>query len=121
DSLLQSVHEIVDAVEQREVRVDRAVGDGVHQPLRTALEQLRVALDTLDDVADRQRLPAVHRYEIVRPKKEVEIEGLEIVRVVGLLEEAHTADDHEQVARILLELDATVRIERILNGERVKA
>lgn len=58
--------------------------------------------------------------EEVRAEEEAEIQRLEIVRIVGGVVEPDTADDDEHVAFVLLDLDAGVRAERVLDGQRVE-
>ncbi len=62
----------------------------------------------------------MHGDQIVGPEEEVQVRGVQVVGILGLVVHANAADDGEQVAIVLLDLDATVRVQGVLDGQRVK-
>jgi hypothetical protein len=65
-------------------------------------------------------LVSVHRDEIVIAEDEGDVDGVKVVGIFGRLTERDGAHDQQNVAIEFLELDAGLRVERLLDCERMK-
>src|SRR5436190_9482266 len=87
----------------------------------TAIEEIGVGLDARDEGLHRRQRLHVRGDDGALGEEEREIRRLQIVRVRRRLAESDDARDDEQETGILLRLDATARVSRVLDGERVEA
>ena len=117
DSLLQAVHELVQLVDDREVRIDRLIDDGVHQLRRTVGCQLRFPLQQLSGSSDGIGVIAMNRDEVILTHEEADVDGVEVVRVFRRLAEGDGADDQQQILIELLELDPRLRVNGLLDRQ----
>src|SRR5688572_27123718 len=97
DPCFETVDELVDAVQDREECVDGGVADGVREPSGSAIEQVGAASDQIRHSFHRLREAGVYRDYVIGAKIDVEVFGLEVVRVGRRVTEADRAEDDEQV------------------------
>ena len=116
----EPVDELVDLLHDREEAVDRVIEDRVQRPFHAPREELRRPAQLLRHAIDRRHRTGVHGDQVMRPEKAVQLLRLQVVRIVGVGRERHAADDDEQESVVFLELDARIRIERVLDRERME-
>jgi hypothetical protein len=117
DTLFEIVEGFVERVEDREEGVDGRVEDRVHHPRAAASQQVGVLDQTRHRRLDGLRARAVRRDQEVRPEEEVQVQRVDVVRIARPRVEPYAARDDEEKAFVLLVLDATVRVERVLDRQ----
>ena len=119
-TLLEAIDELVDLVEHREVLVHGDVHQGMRHTLGTAFELIGVRDHALVDHIDGYAGTRVHGHEQVLRHEEAEVVRLDVVRIIRVLAETQAANDHEQRVPVRVDLDAALRIQCVLDCERME-
>src|SRR5687767_3508863 len=117
DTLLETIHEFVELVEDWEVGVHGFVDNGVHQTRCARSRELGSLPQNLDCRIDGMSVTSVNGDEIIPSEKAREVDCLYVVRVFGVLDKNDGTHDEDDEALILIELDARLRVETVLNCE----
>ena len=82
--------------------------------------ELRFALEQLRRLRHRIGVRAVDRDQIVLAEKEGDVDGIQVVWIIGGLAEGDRAHDEQQIGIELLQLYAGLGIDGLLDRERVE-
>ena len=115
---LEAVHEFVELVEDRKIRIDRFIDDGMHRASPPPQRQLGPLRQHRPRGFHRRRMPAVHRHQIIPPEEAREVDRLDVVRVLGLLDERNRSDDENEESRYssTFTRDCGLRLSSIASG-----
>src|ERR671922_2482062 len=117
DLVLDLLDVLAEAVERRAVVVHHAVHDGVKHRARPVLQQLGVGLERLPDGLERAGLSVPHGEDVLMAEEDQDLADLENLPAVHV---AHRLQDDEDRSLEDLELRPLVRMDGVLDGERVE-
>src|SRR5437868_10073616 len=106
-----------------QVPVDDVVGDGVQDPGGTPVHQLGPALKALAHLAQRAVLAVPHGHHEVGAEEDHDLAGADDLAGRGelvVVEVGDALEDHEERVAVPLDLGTLVRLDGVLDGERVQ-
>jgi len=120
DLLLQTVHELIQAFDNWEVRVNRLIHNSVHQPRRPVTGELGLSAEQFLRCRDRVGIGAVYGNQVVLAEEESDVDRLEVVRILGGLAKGDGSDDEEDVLIELFQFDSRLGIHCFFDRQRME-